>query len=481
VTETIDQPAATETKGFAALDASDLNELGSTEPATAVQPETAGAADVPLADGGPPVTGTTGAPPEEAALDAPVAEIRAPSATGRRSGTWRRRLVIVCGAVLVVGGGAWATLHFSNVRPAEQPSRPPAPEPAATVPAAPTSAASATEVEAFEWEGAFREIDSLRTRLAVKRDEILRLQRHYDYGVRELEEEAVRLIKESGCGSLVAALKDKPLELLLMGIQRRQSYRDALELPLKRLELGGEELLFLGRRARFDLQVWEVAPGIDMQAHRRAIGSALQTHEPGPETLSIREAQGLPPLEAVWRRLSEQAKQTVISVEDRLSHDIISEACAGNLGRVADLPVLTLKGANCLSDSGARELFLNRLKDLPPLAAQKLAEWPGRWLCLNGLRRLPLETARALFAWPGEWISLNGLNELTPEAAGHLVGWRGHQLELMGLRKTTALDQLAEWEGAGGKLFVPGDIRREMDARRRPGVAPGLTDRISRR
>ena len=311
-------------------------------------------------------------------------------------------------------------------------------------------------MDRLEWEAVFREIEAFRRQLFDKRDEILRLQRHYDYGIRELEEEAVRLIKESGCGTLAAALKHPPLELLLQGIQRRQAYRDALGQPLRRLESGAEELLFLQRRAYIDLQVLDVAQGLDLQAQHQAIRSALRAHEPTVESLSIRAAGASASQELLWRRLAEQARQTTFNAEDRINQSIVAEACAGNLGRLAELTTLSLKGAGCLAESGTQELFLNRVNQLSPLAAQKLAEWPGRWLGLNGLKRLPPETARELFAWPGEWISLNGLSEMAPEAGRYLAGWRGRQVELMGLRRLSALDALAGVGGVGRKTLRAG-------------------------
>jgi hypothetical protein len=118
------------------------------------------------------------------------------------------------------------------------------------------------------------------------------------------------------------------------------------------------------------------------------------------------------------------------------------------------------------------ELFLNRLSDAPDAALQKLVEWPGNWVCLNGFTRLPPETAQHLFAWPGDWISLNGIGELTADAARYLPAWRGRKLELMSLRKTDGIEFLAQWEAAGGRLFVPAGVRQQIDAWRQPNRPP---------
>jgi hypothetical protein len=475
VSETVDiEKGAEAAGGFASLDPSELTDLTAPAP-EALRPSEAPVAESAAVEASDPSGAAPAASKAEAvSVEAPaVVAVKVVEAPARRFRPGGRMLAVACALLLLAGGATWAVLRHVTLGPAwvEQPA-PSAPEPAAADATSETRSVPVA-VERIEWEGVFREIDAFRRLLFDKRDEIVRLQRHYDFGVHELEEEAVRLIKETGSGTLAAALKHPPLELLLQGIQRRQAYRDALAQPLQRLEQGSEELLFLERRARLDLQVREVAQGLDLQAQHQAIRSALAIHEPTAERLSIRGAGGAPAQESVWRRLSDQARQTSYSAEDRLNQAVVADACAGNLSRLAELTALSLKGAGCLAESGARELFLNRLAQLPPLAAQKLAEWPGRWLCLNGLKRLPAETARELFGWPGEWLSLNGLSELSPDAGRHLAGWRGRQLELMGLRKLTAVDALAEWEASGGKLFVSGEIRQAIDALRLAGNAPG--------
>jgi len=471
VSATVDIEKGAETAGaFEALDPSELTEL--VAPASV---EVKPAEGVACPSAAPPEA-VPAAPAEPAT---PVAEAVAPGGpaalkvveTPRRlrlSGRW----LAVAGAALVAAAGAtWVTLN--RVGPHSPPSDHPAPAAVEPVAVAGQAASPGLPVVAdrFEWEAVFREIDVFRRRLLDTREEIVRLQRHYDFGVRELEEEAVRVIKETGCATLAAALKHPPLELLLQGIQRRQGYRDALAQPLQRLDQGLEEILFLERRARLELMVQPDAQGIDLPAQHQAIRAALLAHDPTAERLSIRGSGAAVPQEPLWRRLSEQARQTGFGAEDRLNQAIVADACAGNLGRLSELTSLSLKGAGCLAESGAQELFLNRLNQLSPLAAQKIAEWPGRWLCLNGLKRLPAETARELFGWMGERISLNGLGELAPEAGRYLPGWKGRQLELMGLRRLNAVEALADWEASGGKLFVPADVRQAIDALRLAGTS----------
>jgi hypothetical protein len=383
-----------------------------------------------------------------------------------------------CGAclVLALAAGVWLYTRHPHPRLPDGQARS-APEEVVALMEKPSSELNQPEPaddHHFAWEAKLREIDLLRQVLLSKKDEILRLRQNYQYGILELEEEAGRLIRRGGFDALPQALKNRQLELALQSIQRRQAYHDNLAKPLNWIDLGSEELLFLQRRAIFDLQLKEIAEGIDMAAHMADIDMALVKYQPTVEKLSINSSVALQPsLEAIWRRLAEQARHAgPSSADDQRNQDIIAEVCAGNLERLSELSALTLKGARCLSESGAMQLFLNRLNGMSPAAAGKLCEWPGQWLCLNGVTRLSPELASRLFAWPGEWMSLNGLSEVTDEAAHYLAKWKGRQLELMGLRKSTGVEFLAQWEASGGKLFVPADIRQQIEIFRRSGQLP---------
>ena len=118
----------------------------------------------------------------------------------------------------------------------------------------------------------------------------------------------------------------------------------------------------------------------------------------------------------------------------------------------------------------ASDLFLNRIREITPDVTRQLCEWKGSWICLNGIRALSPRVAHYLFQWSGEWISLNGLTEFPAEIGETLLNWRGSQLELMGLIDTSdvhsriGIEYLAEWERSGGKLFVPKNLRKKLDA-----------------
>ncbi|MCU0602312.1 MAG: hypothetical protein MUC33_06595 [Desulfobacterales bacterium] len=384
------------------------------------------------------------------------------------------KIAFCIGAVLCVASGIWLLMRQPQADPAAGRSRAaqeltiPAEE---LRPARPEPGPPAAD-DHFAWEAKLREVDALRHTLLAKKEEILKLQQNYQDGVLEVEEEAARLIKRTGIDTPAQALKHRQLDLALKSIQRRQAYRDGLEKPLRWIELGSEELLYLKRRAIIDLQLKEIAEHIDFKSNRLQIDSAISKYQPTAERLAVgTPAQVNASLDGVWKRLTEQARLATVSPGDQQDQEIINEVCSGHLGRLSELTNLTLRAARCLAESGAMELFMNRLSRISPAAAKKLGEWPGQWLCLNGLTRLPPDVARHLSGWTGERISLNGLSELPVEAAAALAGWKGRQLELMGLRTAGGLEPLAQWEAAGGKLYVPDGIRKaigQIGAKGRP-------------
>ena len=390
----------------------------------------------------------------------------------------RRRVVqVICALVLVLAlaGSVWVYIHRPHLFGLLHGSRPSTAEPESSEPPLDHASRSAASVTApgMSWESRLQKVDILRQVLLAKRAEIVRLRQNYQYGVLELEEEIARFIKRTGVDGLAQALKERQVEFNLDSIRRRQAYADGLGTPLRWIDAAGEELLYLQRRALYDLQVRQAASGEDMDAHQREIDAALHNYQPTTENLAVNTAAALQPLEAMWKRLAEQGRHVVLTGAEGRNQDIVDEICSGNMGRVPELSVLTLRSARCLAESQAMELFLNRLTDMSAAAVQKLVEWPGTWICLNGFTRLAPETAQQLFAWPGDWISLNGIDELSSDAARYLPAWRGRKLELMSLRKTNGIEYLAQWEASGGKLFVPAGIRQEIAAWRqstRPGT-----------
>ncbi len=315
----------------------------------------------------------------------------------------------------------------------------------------------------------------LRNLLLEKNEEIYELDLHYRKGIAELEEETYQELQRAGTISYAAAMKNKRIELNLLTIQRRRAYINGLIKPAFWLNSGSEELFYLVRKAQLDLQLTDIADGIDLNKHMRHLDAAIQKYRPGPDKLAVDpQHSNLQPLEKIWQQLLEKAPaggnkeknaHSALNPKDKV---IVNQICSGNFERIAELSNISSRAARCLSRLKGSDLFLNGLMTLSPDAAQQLFQWQGHWICLNGVKTLSPAAAQYLFKWKGDWISLNSLTEFPPELAKYLLKWEGQQLELMGLKSNKnethqkTLKYLALWETTGGKLFVPDKIRQEM-------------------
>jgi hypothetical protein len=332
--------------------------------------------------------------------------------------------------------------------------------------AAPAISLSKNEVYLLKIKDAGRLIDELLS----KKEEIYLLKLHYQNGIADLEEQINQELRKEGITSLKNALSQRRIELSLRTIQRRRSYMKELEKPIRWIKQGTEELLYLKRKAEFDLQLVDIAGGIDMDRHMRYIDAAIQKFRPSAAKLAVdRENTKLASLEIIWRQLRKGKKKTRISQPNSTDKKITNEICSGNYERTADLANMSIETAKCLSKMNGPDLFLNSVTTLSPGAAKSLFQWRGSWVCLNGIQKLSPAAAKYLFKWDGNWISLNGLIEFPPELATFLMEWEGNQLELMGLRYNKknadkkALKYLALWETMGGKLFISDDVRKEIE------------------
>jgi hypothetical protein len=315
-----------------------------------------------------------------------------------------------------------------------------------------------------------QDVKQLREQLLAKREEIYRLKLHYRDGIIDLQDQISREMQRTRISSLPQALKNKRIELNLRTIQRRQNYIQELEKPDQWAHKGSEELLYLKRKAELDLQMADVASGIDLERHMRYINAAIQKYQPSAEKLAIDPLPvELTHLESIWDQIILQQADKARSPVKPEDEKIIAEICSGDLKRIAELSTITTKAARCLASMSGSDLFLNGLTQVSPEDAKYLFQWKGNWICLNSIKELSPAAARYLFKWDGSWISLNGLTEFPPELAVYLMEWKGSQLELMGLNcdkakpDRKALKYLALWETMGGKLFVSDGVRKQME------------------
>ena len=314
------------------------------------------------------------------------------------------------------------------------------------------------------------DVDHLRDELLEKKKEIYQLKRHYQNGIKDLEERISREFQKDGIESYTQVPPNRRVELSLRTIQRRSSYIHGLEKPIRWLNQGSEELLFLKRKAEFDLQLIDIADGIDMDRHMRHINAALQKYRPSAQKLAVdREETDLTALDTIWAQLKKKQNKTGKVPVNVADAEIIKEICAENYDRTTELTSISAATAQCLSKMTGSNLFLPGVTTLSPVAAKHLCRWRGSWICINGIKKLSPAAAQYLFRWEGSWISLNGLTEFPPELATHLMEWEGKQLELMGLKYNRqnadqkALKYLALWETMGGRLFISDEVRKELE------------------
>ncbi|MGD8300949.1 MAG: hypothetical protein PVI55_00935 [Desulfobacterales bacterium] len=328
-----------------------------------------------------------------------------------------------------------------------------------------------TAVTAGIYDDLINEVSALRDSLLKKQAEVLALKNRYQQSIEELEKEILDEQRKAHVQTFQQAINRHRIDFSLKTIQRRQAYIRQLEKPLEWVSGACEELLYLKRRVMTDLQVSAIASGIDMDRHVQQMHRSLKEYRPTADKLAIDPTNAhLESLETIWQQI--QSKQNVESVERVFSKNrmISAQICAGDFSRINELSEMTAETAKCITGMRASDLFLNQITEMTPAAARQLCQWKGSWICMNGIRALSPRAAHYLFQWDGRWISLNGLTEFPAEIGEALLRWPGRQLELMGLLDTTdsqariGIEYLAEWERSGGKLFVPRDLRKKIDA-----------------
>jgi hypothetical protein len=316
-----------------------------------------------------------------------------------------------------------------------------------------------------------RKIGTLRDTLLHKQEEILELKCDYQKGVDELEKEISDEMQKQGISTFMQAIEDRRIEFGLQTIQRRQVYIQKLAKPLNWIFEACEELLYIKRQVLVDLQVAEIASGIDLDRHMQQMNAASEKYKLTAEKLAIDLTAAQPEsLETIWQRIENNRLRKTPAQSHSKNRVISEQICQGDFERLVELTEISTETAKCIVEMQGSGLFLSGLTELTPAAARYLFQWNGSWICLNGLRVLSPRAAHYLFHWNGNWISLNGLTEFPPEIGRALLQWKGTQLELMGLQYSVdtpekiGIEFLAQWERFGGKLFVPDDVRKKIDA-----------------
>jgi len=330
------------------------------------------------------------------------------------------------------------------------------------------------------------EITKLRNELLIKEGEIADLIMNYKNGISEMEDQILGVKQNNQINSFSVAIKNKEIEFGMMTIQRRLAYIDKIEPPYEWLNQGIEELLYLKRKIEIDDRISSVISGIDMDKMIQEVDIVIQGYRNGIEKLKIdMKNVELMSLEMIWKRIIDKEKFTAENNtktdepeginkfayrnEETNNRIIWNEISSGNFKRKNEMTNLSIEAAKCLSKWKHADLFLNGLSELSPNVAKHLLKWQGNWICLNGVKKLSTAAAKFLFQWHGNWISLNGISEISSELLRYLPHWQGKQLELMGLKykesksERVGLKALAKWEKAGGKLYIPVEIRKVIN------------------
>jgi len=297
-------------------------------------------------------------------------------------------------------------------------------------------------------------IDGLIGRLRKKEKAIADLKAQYQAGIDEIENEILKNIRARKLNSYQDALKEKPIELCLHTIKRRQIYIQQLDQLLEQIVRDSEELRYQKRQAEIDALMIDVMESMDVKKLLKRLDIIIQQHLHDEDKLTMHTEDVRPQsLETVWEEIYQKRqrsgeKKIYLSEVEELNREIWQEICDGRFARKHELTALSPEVAECLSKWKGKDLFLGKLTELSPEAAKCLSKWKGRWLALNGLSRLSPEAARYLSQWKGNRLSLNGLNEVSPEVTAYLYQWEGEELELIGLKS------ISQWKKSGKKVHL---------------------------
>ena len=309
------------------------------------------------------------------------------------------------------------------------------------------------------------ELDDARNRILSKTKEILELKIYYQQGIEDEAAQIAPVVSEDRITTISQAVSNSKVELALRSIQRRQSYLQKLDTPLKKLEAASEELLYLRRRTELLTLLADHVTSFALDTHEQMARQALEKHLDALSNLSVEDGSTKPvSVDQAWQAIADklknsqqgQGRQVVMNKRDQA---IGKEICSGNFEHKYQLTSLTTETAQCLLKWNGKDLYLNELRYLSPEAAKILSQWPGEWLSLNGLKELSADTAGFLSKWPGRRLSLNGLKNLSAEATAHLSSWHGQQLEMVGL------ESIGRWENYGTRLFLSEKLKRKLEVR----------------
>jgi len=176
-----------------------------------------------------------------------------------------------------------------------------------------------SEREAIE--AALDEAAGILAELAGKKNQISELIRYYQNGINELEAQIVQEMQKKRITSYSRGVRIKRVELYLRTIQRRRVYIQKLKKSSLWVKTGSEELLYRKRKTQFDVQLIDIASGINLGRHMTQLNAAILKYRPTAEKLAIKVPDAdILPLETIWSRIikpKENTAQTPVRTADQ--------------------------------------------------------------------------------------------------------------------------------------------------------------------
>ena len=165
--------------------------------------------------------------------------------------------------------------------------------------------------------------------LAQKKSEINQLLGYYQAEINEHQKQIIQESRKNKIFQYARAIKNNTVELNLRNIQRRRLYIRKLEDSNTRIQKGSEELLYLKRRTQLDLQLIDLAGGIDLGRHMQQLKAAIQKYRPASENLAINlhEAEEFS-LETIWLGLvgpKEKIEPAPLIIVDRATLESLGQ------------------------------------------------------------------------------------------------------------------------------------------------------------
>jgi soluble lytic murein transglycosylase-like protein len=198
-------------------------------------------------------------------------------------------------------------------------------------------------------EAALDEAAGILAELVGKKNEINELLRYYRNGINELEKQIVQEMQNKRITSYSRGVRIKRVELGLRTIQRRQVYMRKLKKSNLWVKSGSEELLYIKRKAQFDIQLIDIAGGINLDRHMKQLSAAILKYRPTAEKLAIKLPDAdILPLETIWSRIIKPKEKTAQTPVMTASQELLKQTGDSDFAK-ADLKAFERRVSSRLS------------------------------------------------------------------------------------------------------------------------------------